>query len=145
MKFSQVSVSNQRTTSISYCPKCIHQEVISLLYYFEDHFALLSLLPLRCTLIPWYLARRSGILIVSGPKLPTSLQMGVAVFAVTDTLETAADLAARSGGKQELVQLLRAMEGGDDCCTGGATARIVRRELYRLLYQYCFLFFEQIV
>ncbi|KAK2570691.1 hypothetical protein P5673_004379 [Acropora cervicornis] len=36
--------------------------------------------------------------------------MGVAVFAVTDTLETAADLAARSGGKQELVQLLRAIE-----------------------------------
>lgn len=38
------------------------------------------------------------------------VQMGVAVFAVTDTLETAADLAARSGGKQELVQLLRAIE-----------------------------------
>lgn len=78
-------------------------------------------------------------------KLPTSLQMGVAVFAVTDTLETAADLAARSGGKQELVQLLRAIEGEDDCCTGGATARIVRRRLYRQLYQYCFLFFEKIV
>lgn len=80
--------------------------------------------------MPCYLARESGILTVSEHKLPTSLQMGVAVFAVTDTLETAADLAARSGGKQELVQLLRAMEGGDDCCTGGATAWIVRREHY---------------
>lgn len=38
------------------------------------------------------------------------IQMGAAVFAFTDTLETAADLAARSGGKQELVQLLRAVE-----------------------------------
>lgn len=139
MKCSQVSVSEQRTTSLSCCPKCIHQEVISLLYYFEDHFPLLSLLPQHCTLIPWYLARESG------HKLPTSLQMGVAVFAVTDTLETAADLAARSGGKQELVQLLRAIEGGDDCCAGCATARIVRRRLYRQLYQYCFLFFEKIV
>lgn len=37
--------------------------------------------------------------------------MGAAVFALTDTLETAADLASRSGGKQELVQLLRAVEG----------------------------------
>ena len=37
--------------------------------------------------------------------------MGVPVFALTDTLETAADLASRSGGKQELVQLLRAVEG----------------------------------
>ncbi|KAM7452130.1 hypothetical protein ABFA07_000328 [Porites harrisoni] len=38
------------------------------------------------------------------------IQMGVPVFALTDTLETAADLASRSGGKQELVQLLRAVE-----------------------------------
>ena len=37
--------------------------------------------------------------------------MGAAAFALTDTLETAADLASRSGGKQELVQLLRAVEG----------------------------------
>ena len=39
------------------------------------------------------------------------LQMGAAIFALTDTVETAADLAARSGGKKELVQLLRAAEG----------------------------------
>ena len=39
------------------------------------------------------------------------LQMGAVIFALTDTVETAADLAARSGGKQELVQLLRAVEG----------------------------------
>lgn len=38
------------------------------------------------------------------------IQMGAAIFALTDTVETAADLAARSGGKQELVQLLRAVE-----------------------------------
>lgn len=38
------------------------------------------------------------------------IQMGAPVFALTDTLETAADLASRSGGKQELVQLLRAVE-----------------------------------
>ncbi|XP_073255602.1 uncharacterized protein [Porites lutea] len=38
------------------------------------------------------------------------IQMGVPVFALTDTSETAADLASRSGGKQELVQLLRAVE-----------------------------------
>jgi len=38
------------------------------------------------------------------------IEMGAAVFALTDTLETAADLASRSGGKQELVQLLRAVE-----------------------------------
>ncbi|CAH3191959.1 unnamed protein product, partial [Porites evermanni] len=38
------------------------------------------------------------------------IQMRVPVFALTDTLETAADLASRSGGKQELVQLLRAVE-----------------------------------
>lgn len=37
--------------------------------------------------------------------------MGAVIFALTDTVETAADLAARSGGKQELVQLLRAVEG----------------------------------
>ena len=37
--------------------------------------------------------------------------MGAAAFALTDTLETAADLASRSGGKQELVQLLRGVEG----------------------------------
>ena len=37
--------------------------------------------------------------------------MGAPIFALTDTVETAADLAARSGGKQELVQLLRAVEG----------------------------------
>lgn len=127
MKCSQVTVSKQRTASLSCCPKCIHWGAVSLLYYFEDHFSLLSLLLLHCALMPCYLARESGILTVSEHKLPTSLQMGVAVFAVTDTLETAADLAARSGGKQELVQLLRAMEGGD-CCTGGATAWIVRRE-----------------
>ena len=49
------------------------------------------------------------------PSPPTHfnfpVKMGVAVFALTDTLETAADLASRSGGKQELVQLLRAVEG----------------------------------
>lgn len=38
------------------------------------------------------------------------IQMGAVIFALTDTVETAADLAARSGGKQELVQLLRAVE-----------------------------------
>ncbi|KAJ7394405.1 hypothetical protein OS493_000214 [Desmophyllum pertusum] len=38
------------------------------------------------------------------------IQMGAPIFALTDTVETAADLAARSGGKQELVQLLRAVE-----------------------------------
>lgn len=37
--------------------------------------------------------------------------MGAVIFALTDTVETAADLAARSGGKQELVQLLGAVEG----------------------------------
>ena len=37
--------------------------------------------------------------------------MGAPIFALTDTVETAADLAARSGGKPELVQLLRAVEG----------------------------------
>ena len=51
------------------------------------------------------------------PPLPSPthftlpVKMGVPVFALTDTLETAADLASRSGGKQELVQLLRAVEG----------------------------------
>ena len=49
------------------------------------------------------------------PPLPSHftfpVKMGVPVFALTDTLETAADLASRSGGKQELVQLLRAVEG----------------------------------
>ena len=38
-------------------------------------------------------------------------KMGAAIFALTDTSETAADLAARCGGKQELVQLLQAAEG----------------------------------
>jgi len=42
---------------------------------------------------------------------PPPLKMGAPIFALTDTVETAADLAARSGGKQELVQLLRAVEG----------------------------------
>ena len=42
---------------------------------------------------------------------PLPLKMGAVIFALTDTVETAADLAARSGGKQELVQLLRAVEG----------------------------------
>lgn len=43
--------------------------------------------------------------------IPSRLKMGAPIFALTDTVETAADLAARSGGKQELVQLLRAVEG----------------------------------
>ena len=38
-------------------------------------------------------------------------QMGAEVFSLTSTSETAADLAARCGGKPELVQLLRAAEG----------------------------------
>lgn len=38
------------------------------------------------------------------------IEMGAPIFALTDTVETAADLAARSGGKQELVQLLKAVE-----------------------------------
>lgn len=42
--------------------------------------------------------------------------MGAPIFALTDTVETAADLAARSGGKQELVQLLRAVEGREMTC-----------------------------
>ena len=37
--------------------------------------------------------------------------MGANIFALTNTSETAADLAARCGGKAELVQLLRAAEG----------------------------------
>ena len=45
------------------------------------------------------------------PHFTLPVKMGVPVFALTDTLETAADLASRSGGKQELVQLLRAVEG----------------------------------
>lgn len=45
------------------------------------------------------------------PSLLLLLKMGAPIFALTDTVETAADLAARSGGKQELVQLLRAVEG----------------------------------
>jgi len=48
--------------------------------------------------------------LLSPSSLPL-LKMGAPIFALTDTLETAADLAARSGGKQELVQLLRAVEG----------------------------------
>ena len=58
-------------------------------------------------------------LMICFPSLPSPppthftlpVKMGVPVFALTDTLETAADLASRSGGKQELVQLLRAVEG----------------------------------
>lgn len=42
--------------------------------------------------------------------------MGAVIFALTDTVETAADLAARSGGKPELVQLLRAVEGKEMIC-----------------------------
>ena len=58
---------------------------------------------------------------------PLPLKMGAAIFALTDTVETAADLAARSGGKQELVQLLRAVEGkemtcGDTCAACYAVA-----------------------
>ena len=45
------------------------------------------------------------------PHFTLPVKMGVPVLALTDTLETAADLASRSGGKQELVQLLRAVEG----------------------------------
>ena len=45
------------------------------------------------------------------PHFTLPVKVGVPVFALTDTLETAADLASRSGGKQELVQLLRAVEG----------------------------------
>ena len=45
--------------------------------------------------------------------------MGAAIFALTDTVETAADLAARSGGKKELVQLLRAVEGKEMACGDG--------------------------
>ena len=41
--------------------------------------------------------------------------MGANIFALTNTSETAADLAARCGGKAELVQLLRAAEG-TVCC-----------------------------
>jgi len=37
--------------------------------------------------------------------------MGADIFALTNTSETAADLAERCGGKLELVQLLRAAEG----------------------------------
>lgn len=47
---------------------------------------------------------------------PPPPKMGVPIFALTDTVETAADLAARSGGKQELVQLLRAVEGKEMAC-----------------------------
>ena len=56
-------------------------------------------------------------LMICFPPLPfpthftLTVKMGVPVFALTDTSETAADLASRSGSKQELVQLLRAVEG----------------------------------
>ena len=42
------------------------------------------------------------------------VKMGVAVFALTDTLETAADLASRSGGKQELWKVKQTYD--NICC-----------------------------